>query len=117
MGVAVKVTVVPRGKEATQAEEQEMPPGLLVTIPLPGPEVFTDKVTKSGAGVAALIVSESAWVSAWFKVSVTRTVKFAVPAVVGVPEITPPGLKDSIAGSEPVKLQVSAPMPPVAWSV
>ena len=55
MGVAVKVTVVPRGKEATQAEEQEMPPGLLVTMPLPGPEVFTDKVTKSGAGVAGLI--------------------------------------------------------------
>jgi len=47
-------------------------------------------------------------VSDWFKVSVILTVKFAVPAVVGVPEMTPAGLKESIAGSNPPeRVQVS----------
>ena len=63
LGVAVKVMVVPRGKEATHADGQEIPPGLLVTMPSPGPDVFTDKVNKSGAGLAALIAIERDCVS------------------------------------------------------
>jgi len=48
-GTAVKVTtVVPRGKEAVQEEGHEMPPWSLVTVPSPGPDVFTDNVTRSG---------------------------------------------------------------------
>ena len=51
----------------------------------------------------ALIVMESAWSSVsgvpWE--SVTRTVKLAVWAVVGVPETTPPELKESPDGRLP----------------
>ena len=86
-------------------------------MPSPGPDVYTDRINKSGAGLAALIVIERGWVSDKFNVSLTVTVKFEVPVLVGVPEITPPGLKESIAGSEPVKLQVSVPIPPVGCSV
>jgi hypothetical protein len=50
--------------------------------------------------------------------SVTLTVKFEVPAVVGVPLMTPPELKDSPAGSVPESSDhVYGVTPPVAESV
>jgi hypothetical protein len=42
-----------------------------------------------------------AWVAAALELSFTWTVKFAVPAVVGVPLILPVAASDSPAGSEP----------------
>ena len=57
-------------------------------------------------------------VSAGVWESVTRTVKFEVPAVVGVPEITPPELKESPAGRLPLwRDQLYGVTPPVAASV
>jgi hypothetical protein len=63
---------------------------------------------------------ESAWSSVsgvpWL--SVTRTVKFDVPAVVGVPLITPPELRDSPDGRLPESSdQLYGVTPPVAASV
>src|SRR5579863_6784580 len=50
--------------------------------------------------------------------SVTLTVKVAVPAAVGVPEIAPAPLNDNPAGRAPLAtLQVSVPAPPLDWSV
>jgi hypothetical protein len=57
-------------------------------------------------------------VSAGVWESVTWTVKLEVPAVVGVPEITPPELKESPAGSEPdASDQLYGVTPPAAASV
>ncbi len=50
--------------------------------------------------------------------SFTCTVKLAVPAAAGIPEIVPPGASVSPAGSAPVlTLHVYPPLPPVAASV
>src|SRR5436305_5161678 len=50
--------------------------------------------------------------------SATRTVKFEVPDLVGVPEITPVDERLSPAGSVPdARLHTRAPSPPVAASV
>lgn len=50
--------------------------------------------------------------------SVTRTVKFEVPVLVGVPEMVPVGLSARFAGSDPEEtLQTSDPMPPSALKV
>jgi len=47
-------------------------------------------------------------------VAVTRILKFDVPAVVGVPLMTPAVDSDRPAGSEPVKTDhVRVPVPPV----
>ena len=43
------MTGVFRENEATQFGSQLIPPGLLVTVPLPGPDVSTLSVTRSGA--------------------------------------------------------------------
>jgi hypothetical protein len=53
-----------------------------------------------------------------FELSFTWTVKFAVPAVVGVPLMLPVAASDSPAGSEPTVIdQVLPPVPPLAESV
>jgi hypothetical protein len=50
--------------------------------------------------------------------SVTVTVKFALPAAVGVPEIVPELLSVNPAGSAPaVSVQVKGVMPPLAVRV
>jgi hypothetical protein len=49
--------------------------------------------------------------------SVAVTVKSKSPAVVGVPEITPPELIVTPAGKEPVAANVLLPAPPVAAMV
>ena len=52
------------------------------------------------------------------ELSFTWTVKFAVPAVVGVPLIPPVAASDRPAGSEPTVVdQVLLPTPPLAKSV
>jgi hypothetical protein len=54
-GVGVRVTTLPLPKEAKQVEPQEIPIGLLATDPLPGPALFTPKVT-GGTGGTKLII-------------------------------------------------------------
>jgi hypothetical protein len=49
----------------------------------------------------ALTVRLSGWVSAALALSVTRTVKLKLPAVVGVPFKTPPPLRLSPGGRVP----------------
>jgi hypothetical protein len=56
-------------------------------------------VTERSTGIA--IDRAFVAVSAGVCESVTLTVKLEVPAVVGVPEMTPPEERDNPAGSEP----------------
>ena len=81
----------------------------------PGRDVV---VTKGGCAVVATKIL-SAWVAVLLAASFTCTVKEAVPAVVGVPEITPvDAAKLSPAGSAPVlTLQVYGVVPSLACSV
>ncbi len=59
-----------------------------------------------------------AWVSVAFELSVTSTVKFELPAAVGIPLIVPLAPSDSPAGSEPaLNDQLLPPVPPLAESV
>jgi hypothetical protein len=55
-------------------------------------------VTVNGGGAMVML---SARVAVALELSFTWTVKFAVPAVVGVPLILPDAASDSPAGSEP----------------
>jgi len=67
-----------------------------------------------------LMVMFSDWFAVWGGVpeSVAVTVNLLVPAVVGVPEISPELLKLNPAGKLPeVTLQLMAPVPPEAASV
>jgi hypothetical protein len=41
VGAAVRATVLPLGKSAAQVDPQEMPLGLLVTVPVPVPDLLT----------------------------------------------------------------------------
>ena len=64
-----------------------------------------------------LIARDSEAVTDTEALSVALTVKLAVPAVVGVPEMVPLALRFSPAGSEPVDTdQVYGGDPPVAAS-
>ena len=64
---------------------------------------------------AVTIVMESAFVAVPPRASVTRTVKFDVPAAVGVPEKTPVAESVRPVGRVPAVLaQVNAPEPPDA---
>jgi len=64
------------------------------------------------------MVSEKALVADSDKASVTFTVKFDVPALVGVPEMVPVELRVRFAGSAPeTRLQTRVPVPPLAWRV
>jgi hypothetical protein len=64
-----------------------------------------------------LIVSDNAAVAAPDALSVTFTVKFAVPAAVGVPEIVPLALRFRPAGRDPpASDQEYGGAPPVAVS-
>src|SRR5437764_938706 len=81
------------------------------TVPLGSDAV----VTVNGAGE---IVMLSALVAVALELSFTWTVKFDVPAAVGVPLIVPSAASDRPAGSEPVVVdQVYPPDPPLAASV
>ena len=66
-----------------------------------------------------MIVIDTTAVAVWAVESVTFTAKVKVPAVVGVPEITPPTLSvPSPGGRAPdVIAQVYAGVPPVATNV
>ena len=62
-----------------------------------------------------MIVIESARVSVRDPLSVTRTVKFAVCAVVGVPVIAPAVVSVNPAGNDPAEVShVYGAVPPVA---
>jgi hypothetical protein len=82
-GVAVSVMAVPLAYAAAQVGLQEMPAGLLVTVPSPEPALFT--------------VSVSAWTA---KVAVTVVAALSVTAQVPVPEQPPP--------LQPVKVEPAA---------
>ena len=65
-----------------------------------------------------MMVSEKAFVADCENASVTVTVKFEVPALVGVPEMVPVELRARFAGSDPeTRLQTRVPVPPLAWRV
>ena len=67
---------------------------------------------------AALMVSEKAFVADCDNASVTFTVKFEVPAMVGVPEMVPVELRVRFAGRDPAETpQERVPIPPLAWRV
>ncbi|HET9252662.1 MAG TPA: hypothetical protein VFP58_11155 [Candidatus Eisenbacteria bacterium] len=74
-GVAVKVTTVPDGKDLEQVEPQSIPAGLLVTVPVPVPDLFTVRVTPPPE-----------------LLNIAVTVVFAVSVIVAVPvpEVPPP---------------------------
>jgi len=73
VGVAVKIRVVPPAYAAMHVAPQEMPAGLLVTVPIPEPVLFT--------------VSVKAWRA---KVAVTVVAAVSVTVQVAVPEQPPP---------------------------
>ncbi len=54
-GVAVKATVVPGAKPALQVPGQDIPLGLLVTVPTPGPPIVTVSVIGGGGAVAVKV--------------------------------------------------------------
>ena len=67
---------------------------------------------------AALMVSEKAFVADCDNASVTLTVKFEVPVLVGVPEMVPDILRVRFAGRDPAEtLQANGGVPPVAVNV
>ncbi len=55
VGVAVSVTVVPLGNVALHVVPQLMPPGLLVTVPVPVPFLLTVKVVPPDVKVAVTV--------------------------------------------------------------
>src|SRR5436309_10711154 len=55
-GVAVNVTTVPFAYAAMHVEPHEMPAGLLVTVPIPEPVLFTVSVEAWTAKAAATVV-------------------------------------------------------------
>ncbi len=67
---------------------------------------------------AVVTVIEIGCVSVCDSASLARTVKFEVPVLVGVPEMTPLELNARFTGSDPALwLQTKVPVPPVACSV
>jgi hypothetical protein len=88
-GAAVSVTVVPLGKLQLHVAPQEMPAGELVTVPLPAPDLLTDRM----------------FVAPELNVAVTLVKAFSVTVHVPVPEHAP---------LQPAKL---VPMSGVAVSV
>jgi len=82
-GLAVKVTDVPELYEAEQVAPQLIPAGLEVTVPLPVPDLPTDRVNACTA-----------------KLAVTEVAAFMVTEQVPVPEQPPP--------LQPVKLDPPA---------
>jgi hypothetical protein len=87
------------------------------TIVAPG----SDVVVTANAMTGAVTTIERAFVAvpAGEAESVTITVKFAVPAVFGVPEMTPvAAFRLRLAGGAPAEIdQVREPVPPLAASV
>jgi len=61
-GVAVKATVVPGAKPALQVPGQDIPLGLLVTVPTPGPPIVTVSVI-GGVGAVAVKVVVTVWLA------------------------------------------------------
>jgi hypothetical protein len=111
-GAAVRVTVPPTGKFASQVGPHEMPLGLLDTVPLP------DFITVKWR-VFGMISIDSARVACCPKVSATRTVNWKFPVAVGIPVIVPEvELMVRPGGSDPAEmLQVSGAVPvaSTAW--
>jgi hypothetical protein len=54
-GAAVKTTVLPGAKPALQVPGQEIPLGLLVTVPTPAPPMVTASVIGGGGAVAVKV--------------------------------------------------------------
>jgi len=90
-GVAVKITVVPPAYAAMHVAPQEMPAGLLVTVPIPEPVLFT--------------VSVKAWRA---KVAVTVVAAFRVTVQVPVPEQPPPLQPEKVEPAAGAAVKVTA---------
>jgi hypothetical protein len=94
-GAAVRVTVLPIGKSASQVVPHEMPPGLLDTVPFPDFMIVKLRVS-------AVMVKLSACSTIWEGAEVSRSVNVCevVPWVVGVPVIAPVvAFNERLAGS------------------
>jgi len=90
-GVAVKITVVPPAYAAMHVAPQAMPAGLLVTVPIPEPVLFT--------------VSVKAWRA---KVAVTVVAAFRVTVQVPVPEQPPPLQPEKVEPAAGAAVKVTA---------
>lgn len=67
---------------------------------------------------SVLTEMERGWVSDSDSASVTLTVKFAVPVLVGEPEMIPAELKVRFVGNDPADtFHARVPVPPVACNV
>ena len=90
-GVAVRVTAVPPAYAAMHVAPQEMPAGLLVTVPIPEPVLFTVSVKACSA-----------------KVAVTVVAAFSVTVQVPVPEQPPPLQPEKVEPATGAAVKVTA---------
>src|SRR5262249_15172578 len=58
-GVGRSVTLVPRSNNSAQSPGQAIPPGVLLTVPLPVPAIATAKVARAGGEM------NTPWVTSW----------------------------------------------------
>jgi hypothetical protein len=90
----------------------------VVEYAVPAVPPANDVVVTVGGWVAAATAILKAFVPVLFAASVTCTVNETVPAVVGVPEITPGDVRLNPAGNVPaLTLQLYGVVPPLACSV
>ena len=117
------MSVSPTGKEPALIDQLYgvVPPLAcsVVEYAVPAVPLGGDAVVTVGGCAAAATAMLNAFVPVLFAASVTCTVNDAVPAVVGVPEITPvPATRLNPAGSVPaLRLQLYGVVPPLACSV
>jgi hypothetical protein len=90
-GVAVSVTAVPLANAAEHVAPQEMPAGLLVTVPEPAPALLTVRVKDGTANVAVTVVAA-----------------FSVTVQVPVPEQPPPLQPEKVEPAAGVAVKVTA---------
>ena len=90
-------------------------PPVAFNVAAAAPNITGDAGAKPVMVWVALMLSVNAVVEDPLLVSVTVTEKLALPAALGVPEITPAALKLNPAGNVPnVTANVGAPTPPLA---
>ena len=94
VGVAVKVTAVPLANAEEHVAPQEIPAGLLVTVPVPAPALLT--------------VNVKVWMA---KVAVTVVAALSVTVHVPVPEQPPPLQPVNVEPAAGVALKVTAGPP------
>lgn len=94
-GVAVSVTIVPWAKGAVHVAPQFMPAGLLVTVPVPPPDLVTDRLNCCRVNVAVTVAA-----------AVIVIVQFPVP------EHPPPDQPENVVPAKVVAVSVTV-VPPL----